>query len=358
MKRFVSRAPIRKLGAITLLIAGTLSAPIRAQTSKIKSGAEITSVGPINTEASQKIVIRGQHFGTYKPYNGCEPFLRITNLTNNQMFGQWAFWNCTPLLVTSWTDTEIDIDGFPSFRPGQDVFKVGDMIRIEVANPQQQGWIASGDNFNGAPVAWYSVRVTPEGTEPPAPVTTRAATVVTQSPQSAGAITIPAGTSILVRMIDSVDSSKNKVGDVFRASLEDSLKVGDTVLASKGADAYGKLARVKEAGHVSGGAQLTLELTGIRINGSIVSIDSTDYDVAGKGRGKQSAERIGGGAAVGAIIGAIAGGGKGAAIGAGVGAAAGTTVQLATHGEQIRIPSETVLEFRLQYAATMSIPNP
>jgi hypothetical protein len=170
------------------------------------------------------------------------------------------------------------------------------------------------------------------------------------------AVTVPAGTSLLVRMIDTVDSKKNKIGDIFHGSLEDPLVVGTTVLAPKGADVYGKLAQAKSAGKISGSSDLTLELTGVRINGVIQPVTSTDYDVKGKSRGKQSAERIGGGAAVGAIIGAIAGGGKGAAIGAGVGGGAGTAVQVLTHGQQVRVPSETLLEFRLQQPLTVTAP--
>jgi hypothetical protein len=170
-------------------------------------------------------------------------------------------------------------------------------------------------------------------------------------------ITVPAGTSLLVRMIDSVDSSTNKIGDPFQASLEGPLVVGNTVVAPKGTDVYGKLAQAKAAGQLSGTSQLTLELTGIRINGQMVHVDSTDYDVAGTSRGKQSAERIGGGAVLGAVIGAIAGGGKGAAVGAAVGGGAGTAAQVLTHGAQVRVPSETLLEFKLQQAVTVQIPD-
>jgi len=172
------------------------------------------------------------------------------------------------------------------------------------------------------------------------------------------AIIVPAGTSVFVRMIDGVDSSKNKIGDPFHGSLESPLVVGNTVVAPASADVYGKLTQSKEAGKISGAAQLTLELTGIRINGNIVPVDSTDYDVAGKGRGGQSAERIGGGAVLGTIIGAIAGGGKGAAIGGVVGAGAGTAVQISTKGDQVRIPSETLLEFKLQQDVTVPIAGP
>lgn len=190
-----------------------------------------------------------------------------------------------------------------------------------------------------------------------APTAAEPGAAATQAEAGTRPITIPAGTSLLVRMIDSVDSSTNKVGDPFQASLESPLVVGDTVVAQKGAYVYGKLAQAKAAGQLSGSSQLTLELTGIRINGQLVGIDSTDYDVAGASRGKQSAERIGGGAVLGAVIGAIAGGGKGAAVGAAVGGGAGTAAQVLTHGPQVRVPSETLLEFKLQQPVTVRIPN-
>ena len=184
------------------------------------------------------------------------------------------------------------------------------------------------------------------------------APVVAPAPQVAaapgGMITIPAGQSILVRMIDGVDSSKNHVGDIFHASLETDLVVNGGLVARKGADVYGRLAESKEAGHISGSAELQLELTRMVIDGRDYPLVSSDYTLQGKGRGKNTAEKVGGGAALGAIIGAIAGGGKGAAIGAGVGAGAGGAVQVLTRGQQVKVPSETLLEFRLQQPATVA----
>ena len=95
-------------------------------------------------------------------------------------------------------------------------------------------------------------------------------------------------------------------------------------------------------------------MTRIVIDGRDYPVVSSDYTLKGKGRGKNTAEKVGGGAAVGAIIGAIAGGGKGAAIGAGVGAGAGGAVQVLTRGQQVKVPSETLLEFRLQQPATIT----
>ncbi|HXX20996.1 MAG TPA: hypothetical protein VEJ46_16455 [Candidatus Acidoferrum sp.] len=237
----------------------------------------------------------------------------------------------------------------------EQVFATKDVLNIGFSDTGDASSAAPPPQAAPAPAAAPTVPAAPAAaSDLPAAPTPQAApsSARTASVPAAPTITIPAGTSVLVRMIDGIDSSHNQVGDIFHASLESAVVVGDTVVAPKGADAYGKLTQAKEAGKISGAAQLTLELTGIRIAGNIVPVDSTDYDVAGKGRGTQSAERIGGGAVLGTIIGAVAGGGKGAAIGAVAGAGTGTAVQVMTHGQQVRIPSETLLEFRLQQDVT------
>ena len=167
-------------------------------------------------------------------------------------------------------------------------------------------------------------------------------------------VTIPAGTPILVRMIDGVDSSKNHVGDIFHASLETDLLVGDRVVARKGTDVYGRLAEAKEAGHMSGSSELQLELTRMVIDGKDYPVASSDYTAKGKSRGSDTAKKVGGLAAAGAVIGAIAGGGKGAAIGAAAGAGTGAGVQVLTRGQQVKVPSETLLEFRLQQPVSVT----
>src|SRR6266700_4825676 len=193
--------------------------------------------------------------------------------------------------------------------------------------------------------------VTPDQPAPPAQGVAPAAALAPASsaPSSSGEnVTIPAGQSLLIRMIDGVDSSKNHVGDVFHASLETDLTVGNSIVARKGTDVYGRLAEAKEAGHMSGSSELQLELTRLVIDGKDYPVVSSDYSLKGKGRGSDTAKKVGGGAVAGAIIGAIAGGGKGAAIGAGAGSAAGAGVQVFTRGQQVKVPSETLLEFRLQ----------
>lgn len=193
----------------------------------------------------------------------------------------------------------------------------------------------------------------------PAPVVQAppASSQTAASSASGADVLVPAGTHLVVRMIDGIDSNQNKVGDTFQATLEEPLIVNSTQVAPKGATVYGKLEQVKSAGRVMGQSELRLALTGIVLNGATYNITTGDYNVQGKSRGKQTAERAGIGAALGGIIGAIAGGGKGAAIGAGVGAGAGTATQVLTHGQQVHVPSETVLNFTLQQPVQLPISN-
>ena len=187
----------------------------------------------------------------------------------------------------------------------------------------------------------------------PAPMAAPAPAYAPATP-SGGEVTIPAGQSLLVRMIDGVDSSKNHVGDVFHASLETDLTLGNTIVARKGTDVYGRLATSEKSGTFAGKSELQLELTRLVIDGKDYPVVSSDYTLQGKGQGSSTAKKVGGGAVAGAIIGAIAGGGKGAAIGAAAGSAAGAGVQVLTKGAQVKVPSETLLEFRLQQSVTVA----
>jgi len=174
------------------------------------------------------------------------------------------------------------------------------------------------------------------------------------SRQTSVSVTIPAGTRISVRTIDSIDSAKNDVGDRFQASLEESLIVDGDVVVAKGADVYGRLAESKESGTFSGRSQLRLELTGIVVNGQTIPLVTGEYELTGKSRGASTAKRTIGGAAVGSLIGALAGGGQGAAIGAGVGAGVGVGSETVTKGDQVKVPSETLIDFILQQEVSIT----
>lgn len=167
-------------------------------------------------------------------------------------------------------------------------------------------------------------------------------------------VTVPDGTTMSVRLVDPVDSETAHVGDPFRASLNAPVIVDDQVVVPENADVEGRVVNVQSAGKFKGASVLTLELTKLQYNGQSYQVQSNQWTKQGSSRGKNTAAKVGTGAAIGAIIGGIAGGGKGAAIGAGVGAGAGTGVQAVTKGEQIKLGSETVLNFQLQNPVTVT----
>ncbi len=189
---------------------------------------------------------------------------------------------------------------------------------------------------------------------PPAAPPTPPAPVLPPPPQPKS-VTIPASSTLTIRMIDGVDSSVNQPGEIFHASLEAPIVVDNEVAIPKGADVYVRLASAASAGRLTGKSELHLELIKIEYQGRSYPLVSSTYSVTGSSRGKNTAEKVGGGAALGAIIGALAGGGKGAAIGAGVGAGAGGVYQGATRGKQVKVPSETKLDFQLDQPVTVTV---
>jgi hypothetical protein len=175
------------------------------------------------------------------------------------------------------------------------------------------------------------------------------------SEDTSARVTVPAGTRILVRMIDSVDASKQPEGTRFTASLETNLQADDTVIAPRGTTVYGQLINAEKAGRMAGGGALSLELTDISIDGTAYPLVTSDYEVRTEGKGSKTARRTVGGAGLGALVGGIAGGGGGAAIGALSGGALGAGVTAASEGQQASVPSESLLEFRLEYPATFPV---
>jgi hypothetical protein len=180
-------------------------------------------------------------------------------------------------------------------------------------------------------------------------------TTMTTITAAAQKVTVPAGSRILVRMADSIDSSKQKAGFRFTGSLETNLQADDVVVARRGTPVYGLLATASSSGRMKGSSELGLELTEIVINGTSYPLLTNTYEIEGKGEGSNTAKKVIGGAGLGALIGGLAGGGKGAGIGVLAGAGAGTAVAATKKGQQISIPSESLIEFRLAQPVVLPV---
>lgn len=166
-------------------------------------------------------------------------------------------------------------------------------------------------------------------------------------------INVPAGIGVPVRINQTLDSATTQEGAPFSGVVSSNVIVDGDVVIPAGSSVTGRVLEVHEAAHYKGSSLLSVAITSIRRRGERIDVSSEPYTLEGKGRGKNTATKVGGGAAVGAILGGIFGGGKGAAIGAGVGAGAGGVANGVTRGEQVSIPSETVIRFRLANGFTV-----
>lgn len=212
------------------------------------------------------------------------------------------------------------------------------VTQVAKTTPPKSGIESKQETDNTPPPVQNSI--------PPAP----AAPVVAQAPAPPPPlkkVMIQAGTQLTVRLNDGLNSEKNQVGDTFHATLGAPLVVDDETVIPSGADITGHVVDVKSAGRFAGNSELKLELTSLSVNGKTYNIQTSQWSRQGKGEGKNTAVKAGGGAAVGAIIGGLAGGGKGAAIGSVAGAGAGTGVAATKKGEQIDLAPESTLSFLL-----------
>ncbi len=224
--------------------------------------------------------------------------------------------------------------------------------------------------------------------KPPAPIKSKPATIVRQpapvetpAPQVADAappppprqepppppprppapafrnITLNPGTTLPIRITQTLDSATTQQGETFNGTIASDIVSDGVVVIRTGTPVTGRVVAVQEAAHYKGSSLLTIELTSINRRGEPLTVNTEPYSVQGKGRGANTAEKVGGGAAVGAILGGILGGGKGAAIGAAAGGGVGAGANTITRGQQVQIPSETLIRFNLTNTLSLRVPT-
>jgi hypothetical protein len=166
-------------------------------------------------------------------------------------------------------------------------------------------------------------------------------------------LVVPAGTTLPVILATSISSYKNKAGEDFEGNLTAPIVVNGETAVPKGAKVTGTIVDAKKQGKFKGEALLTIRLTNIRVGGKDYLISTHTWSDTEKGKGKRTAVVTGGGAGAGALIGGLAGGGKGAGIGAAIGAVGGLAASGGTGGENVNLPAETKINFKLAKSLTI-----
>ena len=170
-------------------------------------------------------------------------------------------------------------------------------------------------------------------------------------------VTLPAGSAIPVRVTDEIDTKTAKAGDTFHGATATSVTMNGFTLIPAGTPVTGRVIEAKAAGHFSGSADLGIELVSVRLQGANgpqdVSLLTQPLSNKAQGRGTNTAEKTGGGAALGAIIGGFAGGGAG--IGALSGGVLGGGSNALSRGKEIVVKPEQLLPFRISSPLEVTI---
>lgn len=200
------------------------------------------------------------------------------------------------------------------------------------------------DNMATSPTTTNAMAPAP-ATAAPAPEPMAAKPVEPPPPP----LVVPSGTTISVRMGETVSAKTAQVGQTFTGTVATPVSVGGKTAIPAGSSASGTVVGAKGQGRFKGEGSLSLSLTSV----AGYSVNTSDYTAIVKGKGKRTAAMVGGGAGGGALIGGIAGGGKGAAIGALVGAGAGTAGSAFTGNKDVTVPAESVVSFKLSSPVTI-----
>jgi hypothetical protein len=184
-----------------------------------------------------------------------------------------------------------------------------------------------------------------------------AAAAPTEAPKPTfRAVTIPAGTSLHVKLTDAVASNTSKVEDAVRGQLAKAIVVDDQTVVPAGAGVRGSVFQAVQSGRVKGRASLTIGFDRLTVGDETHDIRTSRYAQTARATKGKDAKKVGIGAAAGAVVGAITGGKKGAAVGTAVGAGGGAGVVAATRGDEVVLPAGTTVVTKLREPLTINVP--
>lgn len=172
--------------------------------------------------------------------------------------------------------------------------------------------------------------------------------------QVSGPVSVPEGTLLQVRTVETLDSGRLQPGQMFDATVASDVWEGNVLAIPRGATLQGVIVEAAQPkGRLGGKPQLDLRITALSMGGQTYRLDTNVWTSVGPDKAGYSVGNAATGGLLGAIVGGIIGRGPGAAVGAGLGAMTGLGLSSATKGPRIYIPSEAVLNFHLTRPVTV-----
>jgi hypothetical protein len=167
-------------------------------------------------------------------------------------------------------------------------------------------------------------------------------------PPAPATVSIPAGTTLAIRVDQRISVKSSRTGDRFTGEIVEPVMGPDnSVLVPKRTPVKGVVDASHRRGHFKGSSLLELRLTSLTLNGTEYPLETRDLARTKKGKGKRSAAFIGGGAGLGMLVGGLASGGVGMLVGGLAGGGAGTAVAGMTGNRDVDIPAESIVRFKL-----------
>ena len=266
-----------------------------------------------------------------------------------------ARWIAAALVIAAGVPLSADRVRLRSGKTIEGIFIGGDSKTVRVLlDDGSVSEVALGDT---AAVEFSARKPKPAPPPPPPPpkaVPTAAAAPADAPPKPPPPkpITVPAGTAVNVRLTEGIDVDVSQAGQTFKAIVDDPVMLHGSIVIPRGASAVVQAAKVEQSGKMKGSDKISLKLNAIGFGGRVYEVATGYVETKGKGEGRRTTRKVGGGAGLGAIVGGIAGGGEGAAIGAAIGGVTGAAV--AAGGEEhLKVPAETRLQFVLSSAVNV-----
>jgi hypothetical protein len=158
-------------------------------------------------------------------------------------------------------------------------------------------------------------------------------------------VSVPAGTRLVVRMSDTVDSRNHRAGHRFRGQLESAVVVDGVTVLPRGTIVHGQVMAAQQAGRAVGSSSLSLAFTDVMIDDVLHPISTDGLSAQTSGEAGRTLGRTARAAAIGGLIDGSSGARTGAKVGAGV--------SILTSGASVNVPRGTIVETSLRVALVL-----